>query len=80
MPNGGRKGDNILSWFMDALCEGREVFLGDPIDSLACEIYRISGDEHAAGIGPDDQKNEIDRQVLEAKLRSILADLKKDLD
>lgn len=63
---------------MDALCQGREEYLGDPIDSLACEIYRISGDEHAAGIGPEDRKDEIDQNELEANLRKKLAELKRN--
>ena len=80
MPNGGRKGDNRWSWFTDALCEGREEYLGDPIDSLACKTYRITGDEHAAGIGPDNNRVEIDRNELEAKLRKRLAELNMNQD
>ena len=76
MPNGGRKGDNELSWFMDDLCSGRAKYLGEPIDSLACDIYRITGDEHAAGIGPRDKIDEIDSITLEAELREKLAGLK----
>lgn len=73
MPNGGRQGDNPQSWFMDDLCSGKKTFMGDPIDSLACEIYRISRHEGAAGINHDDKKDEIDPIELEAKLRERLA-------
>lgn len=76
MPNGGRRGDNKWSWFMDDLCAGRATYLGDPIDSLACEIYQISGDEFAAGIGPEDKKDKIDAIKLETELREKLAALK----
>ena len=64
MPNGGRKGDNEWSWFMDDLCAGRAKCLGDPIDALACEIYQITGDEHFAGIGPRDKMDEIDLSLI----------------
>lgn len=73
MPNGGRHGDNPQSWFMDDLCNGKVKYLGDPIDSLACEIYRLTKSEFAAGISPNDNKNEIDPIALEAELREILA-------
>jgi len=72
MPNGGRLGDNPQSWFMDKLCHGKETYLGDPIDSLACEIYRVSRHEYAAGIHPGDNKDEINPIKLEAKLRERL--------
>ena len=78
MPNGGRKGDNEWSWFLNDLCAGRSTYLGDPIDSLACEIYRITGDEHAPGINPDDDKELVDAAALEAKLREKLARLNSD--
>jgi len=72
MPNGGRLGDNPQSWFMDDLCGGQETYLGEPIDSLACEIYRVSRHEYAAGIDPNDNKDEINPIKLEAKLREKL--------
>jgi len=77
MPNGGRQGDNPQSWFMDALCRGEETYLGEPIDSLACEIYRVSKNESAAGIYRDDNKDKIDPIALEAKLRARLAEVKE---
>jgi len=75
MPNGGRRGDNPQSWFMDRICRG-EVFLGDPIDQLICEIYRITGDEYASGVSLDEDKEAIDPVALEAKLREKLRVLK----
>ena len=77
MPNGGRQGDNPQSWFMDALCTGDETYLGEPIDSLACQIYRVSNHEYAAGIHRNDKKDEINPIELEAKLREILANEKE---
>jgi len=80
MPNGGRIGDNPQSWFMDKLCSGEETYLGEPIDSLACEIYRVSKHEHGAEtlalISPKDNMDEIDPIELEAKLRKTLAEEK----
>jgi len=75
MPNGGRKGDNPQSWFMDGICHG-DVFLGDPIDKLICEIYKITGDEFAAGVSLNADKMTIDPVALEAKLRETLRRLK----
>ena len=75
MPNGGRKGDNPQSWFMDGICHGKE-FLGQPVDGLICEIYKITGDEYAAGVSLNDDKSAIDPTALEARLRENLGALK----
>jgi len=76
MPNGGRKGDNPQSWFLDGICRDGQAYLGDPIDGLICEIYRLTGDEDAPGVRRTDDKDEFDLVELEAELRRKLEALK----
>jgi|GEM_PF-6890954 len=76
MPNGGRKGDNEDSWWLDDLCASKTEFLGDPIDGLICEIYRFTGDEHAPPVGRWTDPASVDVAALEAQLRQQLKDLR----